>query len=110
LWDGKYLFRLEKCTLDDIRTFGVNSPEDDARFAALARLSEINLGLYRTFWQPWVRASVTEPTAEAIRAMHPNRLRFGLFSDQNPFTLAMKPLTEAVRANRTPVTAGPILL
>ena len=110
LVDGKYLFRLEKRTLDDIRAFGVNSPEDDARFAALARLSEINLGLYRTFWQPWVRASVTEPTAEAMRAMHPNRLRFGLFSDQNPFTQAMKPLTEAVRANRTPVSPDNPLL
>ncbi len=110
LVDGKYLFRLEKRTLDDIRAFGVNSPEDDARFAALARLSEIYLGLYRTFWQPWVRASVTEPTAEAMRAMHPNRLRFGLFSDQNPFTRAMKPLTEAVRANRTPVSPDNPLL
>ena len=108
--DGKYLFRLEKRTLDDIRTLGVNSPEDDARFAALARLSEINVGLYRTFWQPWIRASMTEPTAEAMRAMHPNRLRFGLFSDQNPFTQAVKPLTEAVRANRTPVSPDNPLL
>ena len=110
LVDGKYLFRLEKRTLDDIRTFGVNSPEDDARFAALARLSEINVGLYRTFWQPWIRASMTEPTAEAMRAMHPNRLRFGLFSDQNPFTKAVKPVTEAVRANRTPVSPDNPLL
>src|SRR5580693_6645970 len=110
LVDGKYLFRLENRTLDDIRAFGVNSPEDDARFAALSRLSEINLGLYRTLWQPWIRASVTEPTAEAMRAMHPNRLRFGLFSDQNPFTQAMKPLTEAVRANRTPVSPDNPLL
>ena len=110
LVDGKYLFRLEKRTLDDIRAFGVNSPEDDARFAALGRLSEINLGLYRTFWQPWVRASVTEPMAEAMRAMHPNRMRFGLFSDQNPFTKAVKPLTEAVRANRTPVSPDNPLL
>ena len=110
LVDGKYLFRLEKRTLDDIRTFGVNSPKDDARFAALARLSEINLGLYRTFWQPWIRASVTEPTAEAMRAMHPNRLRFGLFSDQNPFAQVVKPLKEAVRANRTPVSPDNPLL
>ena len=72
--------------------------------------SEINLGLYRTFWQPWVCASVTEPTAEAMRAMHPNRLRFGLFSDQNPFMKAVKPLTEAVRANRTPVSPDNPLL
>ncbi|HEY1888503.1 MAG TPA: DUF3141 domain-containing protein, partial [Roseiarcus sp.] len=110
LVDGKYLFRLEKRTLDDIRTFGVNSPKDDARFAALARLSEINLGLYRTFWQPWVRASVTEPTAEAMRAMHPNRLRFGLFSEQNPFAQVVKPPKEAVRANRTPISRDNPLL
>jgi hypothetical protein len=110
LVDGKYLFRLERRTLDDIRALGVSNPEDDARFAALARLSEINLGLYRTVWQPWVRVSVTKPTAEAMRAMHPNRLRFGLFSDQNPFTKAVKPLTEAVRANRTPVSPDNPLL
>ncbi len=110
LVDGKYLFRLEPRTLDDIRAFGVNSPEDDKRFATVARLSEINLGLYRTFAEPWVRASVTEPMAEAMRAMHPNRLRFELFSDRNPFMSAIKPLAEQVRANRKPVSADNPLL
>ena len=110
LVDGKYLFRLEQRTLDDIRAFGVNSPEDDKRFATVARLSEINLGLYRTFAEPWVRASVTEPMAEAMRAMHPNRLRFELFSDRNPFMSAIKPLAEQVRANRKPVSADNPLL
>jgi len=103
LVDGKYLFRLEQRTLDDIRAFGVNGPEDDKRFATVARLSEINLGLYRTFAEPWVRASVTGPMAEAMRAVHPNRLRFDLFSDRNPFMSAIKPLAEQVRANRKPV-------
>ena len=110
LVDGKYLFRLEPRTLDDIRAFGVNSPEDDKRFAAVARLSEINLGLYRTFAEPWVRASVTEPTAEAMRALHPNRLRFEIFSDRNPFMSAIKPMAEQVRANRKPVSADNPLL
>ena len=110
LVDGKYLFRLEPRTLDDIRAFGVNSPEDEKRFAAVARLSEINLGLYRTFAEPWIRAAVTEPMAEAMRAMHPNRLRFELFSDKNPFMSAIKPLAEQVRANRTPVGADNPLL
>ena len=73
-------------------------------------MSEINLGLYRTFAEPWVRASVTEPMAEAMRAMHPNRLRFGLFSDRNPFMSAVKPLAEQVRANRKPVSADNPLL
>ncbi len=110
LVDGKYLFRLEPRTLDDIRAFGINSPEDDKRFATVARLSEINLGLYRTFAEPWIRATVKEPTAEAMRAMHPNRLRFELFSDKNPFMSAVKPLAEQVRANRKPVGADNPLL
>ena len=53
LIDGKYLFRLEARTLDDIRAFGVNDADDEKRFAAVARVSEVNLGLYRTFAEPW---------------------------------------------------------
>ena len=110
LIDGKYLFRLERRTLGDIRAFGVNSPEDDRRFEAVARLSEINLSLYRSFAEPWVRAAVTEPTAEAMRALHPNRLRFEIFSDRNPFMAAIKPVAQRVRADRQPVSADNPLL
>ena len=110
LVDGKYLFRLEPRTLDDIRAFGVNSPEEEKRFATVARLSEINLGLFRTFVEPFVRAAVHEPVAEAMRAMHPNRLRFELFSDRNPFMSAIKPLAAQVHANRKPVNADNPLL
>jgi hypothetical protein len=48
--------------------------------------------------------------AEAMRAMHPNRLRFTLFSDRNPFMSAVRPLAEAVRADRKPVGADNPLL
>src|SRR5208337_4676399 len=99
-----------RAPLDDIRAFGINSPEDDKRFATVARLSEINLGIYRTFAEPWIRATVKEPTAEAMRAMHPNRVRFELFSDKNPFMSAIKPIAEQVRANRKPVSADNPLL
>ena len=105
LIDGKYLFRLEKRTLDDIRAFGVNSPEDDKRFAAVARVSEVNLGLYRTFAEPWVRAMMTEPMAEAIREMHPHRMRFRMFSDRNPLMSPVKAMAEEARADRKPVSA-----
>src|SRR5208282_4230664 len=73
-------------------------------------MSEINLGLYRMFAEPWIRATATEPMAEAMRAMHPNRLRFELFSDRNPFMSAIKPMAEEVRANRKPVSAENPLL
>ncbi len=110
LVDGKYLFRLERRTLDDIRAFGVNSPEDEKRFATVARMSEINLGLYRNFAQPWIRAAVKEPAAEAMRALHPNRFRFEIFSDRNPFMAAIKPMAAQVHANRKPVGADNPLL
>ena len=45
---GGYLVRFESRTLDDIRALGANSLEDDRKFAAAARISEINLGLYKT--------------------------------------------------------------
>ena len=90
LVQGKYLFRLEARTLNDIRALGGNDAADDLRFATVARVSEINRGIYETLVAPAVRTLVTEQTAEALRAVHPNRLRFGMFSDRNPADAAGK--------------------
>jgi hypothetical protein len=105
LIEGRYLLRLERRTLDDIRAFGDNAPEDDLRFAAVARLSEINKALYRTFLQPAVAPLATPETAEAMRRLHPNRLRFALFSDHNPFMGLTAALAAEVRQNRRPAAA-----
>jgi pimeloyl-ACP methyl ester carboxylesterase len=110
LVNGKYLFRLEGRTLDHIRALGGNDAADDARFATVARVSQINQGLYQTLVAPAVRGAVTELTAEAMRAAHPNRLRFAAFSDQNPMMQPVKALAESVRASRQPVsTDNPLL-
>jgi pimeloyl-ACP methyl ester carboxylesterase len=103
LIEGKYLFRLEARTLDHIRALGGNDAADDQRFATVARVSEINRGLYETLVAPSVRASAPEPIAEALRAAHPNRLRFAMFSDRNPFMAPVKVLADSVRASRQPV-------
>jgi uncharacterized protein DUF3141 len=92
LVDGKYLFRLEARTLDHIRALGTNDAADDKRFATVARVSEINRGLYESMVAPAIRMSMTEPMAEASRAVHPNRLRFAMFSDRNPFMAPVKGL------------------
>lgn len=107
---GKYLFRLEARTLDDIRKLGANSEADDKRFAAVARLSEINLGMYRTLAQPTVRALANDTTADLLRQLHPNRVRFAAFSDQNPFMPPVKALAEQVRQQRRPVSPDNPLL
>ena len=110
LVQGKYLFRLEARTLDHIRALGGNDAADDLRFATVARVSEINRGLYQTLVAPTVRMAVTEQAAEALRATHPNRLRFAMFSDQNPLMQPVKALAESVRAARQPVSADNPLL
>jgi pimeloyl-ACP methyl ester carboxylesterase len=110
LVEGKYLFRLETRTLDHIRALGSNDAADDQRFATVARVSEINCGLYETMVAPAIRTRVMEPVAEASRAAHPNRLRFAMFSDRNPVMAPVKGLAESVRASRQPVSADNPLL
>ncbi len=103
---GKYLLRLEAHTLNHIRALGANTPEDDQRFAAAARISDSALGLYRTLAGPLVRASVTGQIAELQRRLHPNRLRFAVFSDENPAMRPVEALARQVRAHRRPVAKG----
>ncbi len=104
LVQGNYLFSLETRTLDDIRALGGNSPEDDLRFATAARVSEINQGLYRTLLSPVVRSAVTERNAEFLRLMHPNRLRFQMFANENPLMTPVAEWAQAVRAERRAVS------
>ncbi len=102
---GDFLFTLEARTLDAIRALGGNSPEDELRFAAAARVSEINKGLYRTFVGPIVNMAATEQAATAMRDLHPNRLRFQMFADSNPLITPVATWAEQVHANRRPVSA-----
>jgi hypothetical protein len=67
-------------------------------------VSEINQGLYRTVLSPVVRSAVTERNAEFLRRMHPNRLRFQMFADENPLMLSVAAWAQTVRAERRPVS------
>ena len=107
---GNWVMRCEARTLDDIRALGGNDLADERRFATAARVSEINLALYRTFAQPIVRAMISNPIADWMREMHPLRLQYELFSDQNPATASVAKLAEQVRNDRKPVDGGNPLL
>src|SRR3954463_145631 len=78
---GEWVMRCEARTLDDLRAMGGNDAADARRFAAAARLSEINLSLYRTFLQPSVRALVSTPFADSMRRLHSLRLQYELLAD-----------------------------
>ena len=98
--------RCETRTLDDIRALGGNDAADERRFATAARVSEINLALYRTFVQPAIRAFVNPSAADWMRQLHPLRLQYELFSDANPMMAPIAKIAEQVRSERKPAAAG----
>jgi pimeloyl-ACP methyl ester carboxylesterase len=100
---GDWVMRCEMRTLDDIRALGGNGAADERRFATAARMSEVNLALYRTFAQPIVRGLVSAPLAETLHQTHPLRLQYQIFSNANPFMAPIASLAEEVRKNRRPV-------
>ena len=107
---GQWLMRCEARTLDDIRALGGNDLEDERRFAAAARLSEINLALYRAFAQPLVRSWLTPATAEAMQRMHPLRLQYEMFGPGNPWSAWIAEAAERVRDARQPASPDNIFL
>jgi hypothetical protein len=100
----EYRVRFEARDLDDIRRYD-DGRADEAAFRAVARLSEANEGLYETFVGPWLRALSTGAAAEAMRALHPSRQAYALFSDANPWMHPVKAAADLVRANRAAAPA-----
>jgi pimeloyl-ACP methyl ester carboxylesterase len=103
---GNWVMRCEARTLDDIRALGGNDAADERRFATAARVSEINLSLYRTFAQPMVRAMINSPMAEWMQQLHPLRLQYEFFSNANPLMAPVATLAEQVRKDRKPSEAN----
>ncbi|MBE0487475.1 MAG: DUF3141 domain-containing protein [Halomonas sp.] len=103
LIERDYLLEFTSRSIEELDQVVQHSPEDDTRFATVARLSEINLGLYRLFLQPWVRGMATPESAHWMRRMHPNRMGYRLFSDRNPLMNAIPVLADKIRADRHPV-------
>jgi pimeloyl-ACP methyl ester carboxylesterase len=108
--NSRYRFSLKARTLGDIRALGGNNAEDELRFATVRAVSEVNLGLYRTFASPIVKNLVTEQSANLLRELHPSRLRFEIFSDKNPFMSPVRSWANSVRVNRQAVSSENPLL
>ena len=104
LLPGQYLVRFEGRTIEDILALG-DGREHEKAFETVARVSEINEGLYDTFVSPWVRLFANEATAEALRLMHPLRLERFMISDLNPMLWPLQIMAHAVREDRRPVAA-----
>jgi len=111
LVSGDWVMRCEERTLEDIRALGGHEPRDEKLFAAAAQVSAANLALYRTFVQPWVRAWASPAVAQWMRKLHPVRLPYEIFSDENPLASILTALAAEARKNREPsASANPFVM
>src|SRR3954454_14147079 len=101
---GQWVMRCEARTLDDISIMGGNWAEDERRFAAAKRVSELNLAAYQKFLQPWIKTVVAPQMAELTRNLHPLRVQYEAFSSQNPWMATVKSAAEEIEENRKPVS------
>ena len=99
---GDWIVRFEPRTLAQLRSIVQPSEENELRFAAARRVSEINLGLYRTFLQPFVRAFASSQLAEQMHQFNPAELPMLLFSEKNPLMKQVAEWAEQARESRQP--------
>jgi hypothetical protein len=105
LVDGDWIVRFEPRSLEDVRHIVQPSLENERRFATVRRISEINLGLYRTFLRPLVKAVVSDFTAGWLRKLNPSELPMELFAEQNPAMVPVARLADRVRSQRRPAAS-----
>ncbi|MCO6458609.1 MAG: DUF3141 domain-containing protein [Pirellulaceae bacterium] len=99
---GDWIVRFEPRSLADVRAIVRPDPQNELRFAAVRRVSEINLGLYRALLQPLVQSVASQQTAQWLHLLNPSELPFELFSDRNPLMRQVAWFAEQVRQQRRP--------
>jgi pimeloyl-ACP methyl ester carboxylesterase len=97
---GNWIMHCEARTLEDLRKLGGNDAADERRFAAAARVSEINLSFYRTFMQPFVRGLASNAASDWMTTLHPLRLQYEAFSNANPMMAPVASMADRARNDR----------
>ena len=101
---GDWISRFERRTLADVRAIVQPNLDDERRFATVRRVSESNLGLYRTLLQPFVRAWANDQTVDWLNKMQATEFPYLMFSEQNPLMRDVARLAEQVRTDRLQTT------
>jgi hypothetical protein len=95
-----YLMKIRRSGVGAVRDIVKPDSASERRFAAAARVSEINLALYRNLLQPWVQAMSTPWSAHWLQALHPLRIGYEWWSDRNPFAPMIAQAAQQVRERR----------
>ncbi|HEU0198639.1 MAG TPA: DUF3141 domain-containing protein [Nevskiaceae bacterium] len=100
LLDHEYLMSIRQSGVEEVRGIVQPDARSERRFTAAARVSEINLALYRNTWQPWLRAMTPSWAARGSQKLHPLRLGFEVWSDRNPLARRVAKVADKTRPHR----------
>jgi len=97
---GDYILTFERRALEDIKRIVQHREDDDRRFATVSRISQVNLGFYKSYMQPWIKMFATSKTTERMQNLHPLRLPYEVLSDKSPAVAALAPIAVEVKNKR----------
>ena len=103
--DDPYLMRIRRSGIEEVRAIVKPDAASERRFAAAARVSEINLALYRSLLQPAMQRLSTPASAHWLQALHPLRIGYEWWSDRHPLAPLVAQVAQQVRRNRHAIDA-----
>jgi len=100
----------ERC-ITDILEIDECDRREEADFAAVARISELNADCYDLYARPAIQSMVTPQTAELMVKTHPERLQRQAFRSGSPMMNAVSAAAEQARREKTKISPdNPYLL
>ena len=110
LVEGDHVLSISPRSIADVLAIVQPDEESDRRFATAAYVSNLNLGLYRSFVQPWLRMCVTPWAADVATKVHPLRTPYESWSDRNPLASSVGEVAQGVKdARKTVAPDNPFL-
>jgi pimeloyl-ACP methyl ester carboxylesterase len=106
-WDqlepGDYTVHYEHRTMADIRALNPEGREEEAMFSTIAKVSEFNADIYKTWVRPWVKLLATRTVADALGKQNSMRMQRELLSDKFVLAPLIREQARKAREQRTPI-------
>jgi len=100
---GNYTVHFEHRTMDDLRAINPEGRGEEQLFSTVAKVSEYQTALYKTWLRPWVRAMVPRAMGDALTPWHPLRWQRQALADAVPDGSPLAKAAEVVREHRRPL-------
>ncbi len=106
-WDrlepGDYTVHYEHRTMEDILALNPEGRDEEALFSTLAKVSEFNADLYKTWVRPWVKMFATRSVADTLGKNNFMRMQRQFFSDKFVLAPLIRDQAKNAREKRTAI-------